>query len=99
MLDFSLLNVGTEYLFPYLSETEISEELVLHFKGIDYIEYVIKERFKRDLLLKDLQNGAKQEITTVQTLITVKFKMKEDGTLLFVLGKGHIVLMVCKKYI
>ncbi|XP_016528841.1 protocadherin Fat 4-like [Poecilia formosa] len=75
-------------------DTEISEELVLHFKGIDYIEYVIKERFKRDLLLKDLQDGAKQEDTTIQTVITVKFKTKEDGTLLFILGKGHVVLMV-----
>ncbi|XP_021166267.2 protocadherin Fat 4-like [Fundulus heteroclitus] len=75
--------------------TEMSEELVLHFKGKDYIEYVIKERFKRDLLLKDLMDDPKQEKTTDKTLITVKFKTKEEGTLLFIQGtRGSIMLMV-----
>lgn len=80
-----------------LFETEMSEDLVLSFKGSDYIEYVIKERFKRDLVLKALKNGAKQENTTRQALITIKFKTIEDGTLLYILGeKGNIMLMVCK---
>ncbi|XP_015241891.1 PREDICTED: protocadherin Fat 4-like isoform X2 [Cyprinodon variegatus] len=76
-------------------DTEISEELVMSFKGSEYIEYVIKERFKRDLLLKDLMDNTKQENKTDQTLITIKFKTKEGGTLLFIPGKtGNIMLMV-----
>ncbi|MEQ2194365.1 hypothetical protein XENOCAPTIV_028048, partial [Xenoophorus captivus] len=54
-----------------IGNVRISEELVLSFKGSDYIEYVIKERFKRDLLFKGLMDDAKQENTTDQTLITI----------------------------
>ncbi|KAA8594145.1 hypothetical protein FQN60_004979 [Etheostoma spectabile] len=39
---------------------EMSEQLVLRFNGDDYIEYVIKERFKRDYLLKNLLDGEKK---------------------------------------
>uniref|UniRef100_A0A3Q0R1P0 Si:dkey-1m11.6 n=1 Tax=Amphilophus citrinellus TaxID=61819 RepID=A0A3Q0R1P0_AMPCI len=33
---------------------KMSEELVLRFNGSDYIDYVIKEKFKRDYLMKEI---------------------------------------------
>ncbi|XP_072248265.1 protocadherin Fat 4 isoform X2 [Leuresthes tenuis] len=75
--------------------TEMSEELVVRFNGNDYIEYVIKERFKRDYLLQDLVADEKVGNTRDQTGISIKFKTKDDGVLLFVLGPtGYIMLMI-----
>ncbi|XP_076590536.1 protocadherin Fat 4-like [Chaetodon auriga] len=74
---------------------EMSEELVLAFNGNDYIEYVIKERFKRDYLLKELLDDEKEENTREQTVINIKFKTPDDGVLMFVGGQtGYIVLKI-----
>lgn len=77
---------------------EMSEELVLQFNGNDYIEYVVKERFKRDYLLKDLLDDGKEENTGDQTAINIKFKTRDDGVLMFVVGQtGYTMLKVCMK--
>ncbi|XP_047449254.1 protocadherin Fat 4 [Mugil cephalus] len=74
---------------------EMSEELVLRFNGSDYIEYVIKESFKRDYLLKNLVKDEKEADNKDQTVINVKFKTKDDGVLVFVLGQtGYIMLKI-----
>lgn len=65
-------------------QTEMSQELVLRFNGNDYIEYVIKERYKRDYLLKDLLKDEKQGNTENQTAINIKFKTQDNGVLMFV---------------
>lgn len=73
---------------------EISEELVLQFKGKDYIEYVIKERFKRDYILKDLLNDSEENSGDL-TVINIKFKTQDNGILMFVAGQtGYSVLRV-----
>ncbi|XP_024861742.1 protocadherin Fat 4 isoform X2 [Kryptolebias marmoratus] len=70
--------------------TEMSEDLVLKFNESDYIEYVIKERFKRDYLLKKLVDNEKE------TVITIKFKTKDDGVLLSVLGQTEYILLMIR---
>lgn len=66
---------------------------MVQFHGSDYIEYVIKERFRRDYLLKGLMDDDAQENTRNQTAINIKFKTKEDGVLFFVFGQtGYIEL-------
>lgn len=73
----------------------MSEDLVLRFNEIDYIEYVIKERFKRDYLLKHLVDKEKESNIGDQTVFNIKFKTKEGGVLLSVLGQAnYIILMV-----
>lgn len=73
----------------------MSEELVLRFNGNDYIEYVIKERFKRDYLLKDLLDDGKGENTRDQRVINIKFKTQDNGVLMFVVGQtGYTILKV-----
>ncbi|KAM8902916.1 protocadherin Fat 4 isoform 2-T2 [Spinachia spinachia] len=72
---------------------EMSEELVLRFDGKDYIEYVIKERFRRDYLLKDFLE--KEGNTRDQSGITIKFKTQDDGVLIFVVGEtGYTMLKI-----
>ncbi|XP_071353107.1 protocadherin Fat 4 [Trachinotus anak] len=72
---------------------ETSEEVVLRFNGNDYIEYVIKERFKRDYLLKDLLDDEKEGED--QTVINIKFKTKDNGALMVVFGQtGYITLKI-----
>lgn len=73
----------------------MSENMVMQFSKRDYVEYVVKERFKRDYLLKGLVDEKKANGTN-QTEITIKFKTKEDdGVLFLVLGqKSDITLMV-----
>ncbi|KAI4815010.1 hypothetical protein KUCAC02_005177 [Chaenocephalus aceratus] len=66
---------------------EMSEELVLRFNGNDYIEYVIKERFKRDYLLKGLLDDNKEENSRDQRVVEIKFKTQEDGVLISVVEK------------
>lgn len=74
----------------------MSEELVLRFNGNDYIEYVVKEQFKRDNLLKDLLDDEKEENTGDQTMINIKFKTKDSGVLMFVVGqREYTMLLVC----
>lgn len=71
---------------------------MLRFNGNDYIEYVIKERFKRDYLLKDLLDDEKEGNTRDPTVINIKFKTKDNGVLLFVVGQtGYTMLKVGMK--
>ncbi|XP_059931331.1 protocadherin Fat 4-like [Gadus macrocephalus] len=77
--------------------TEISEDVVLHFSGKDYIECVFKERYKRDILLKDLKyDGLHDEVTNkYSTLIEIKFKTRNNGVLMSVIGNnGYTMLML-----
>ncbi|XP_031153242.2 protocadherin Fat 4 [Sander lucioperca] len=74
---------------------EMSEKLVLRFNGNDYIEYVIKERFKRDYLLQDLLDDEKKGNTRDQKVIDIKFKTQDNGVLLFVVGEtGYTMLKI-----
>ncbi|XP_044058892.1 protocadherin Fat 4 isoform X2 [Siniperca chuatsi] len=75
---------------------EISEELVLRFNGNDYIEYVIKERFRRDYLLKDLLDDEKEENTREQRIINIKFKTQDNGVLMFVAGQTRYIMLKIK---
>lgn len=77
---------------------EMSEELVLRFHGNDYIEYVMKERFKRDYLLKDLLEDEKEGNTRDQSGINIKLKTQDNGVLIFVVGQtGHTMLEVSRE--
>lgn len=68
----------------------------MKFNGNDYIEYVFKEQFKRDNLLKDLLDVKKEGNTGDQTMINIKFKTKDSGVLMFVVGqRGYTMLLVC----
>ncbi|XP_041849785.1 protocadherin Fat 4-like [Melanotaenia boesemani] len=95
-------DLGSDYLCecksPFTGSdcaTEMSEELVVRFNGSDYIEYVVKERFKRDHLLKDLVDDDIEGNIKDQMVISIKFKTQDDGVLLFVLGPtGYIMLMI-----
>lgn len=72
----------------------------MRFNGNDYIEYVIKESFKRDYLLKDLLDDEKEENNKDQTMINIKFKTKDNGVLMFLTGQtGYFVLKVGMKSI
>lgn len=73
----------------------MSEDLVLKFDERDYIEYVVKESFKRNYLLKKLVDKEKENNVRDQTVINIKFKTKDEGVLLSVLGQTeYIILMV-----
>ncbi|KAM9733774.1 protocadherin Fat 4 [Menidia menidia] len=77
--------------------TEMSEELVVRFNGNDYIEYVTKEGFKRDYLMKNLMDN---ESVQHQVVMSIRFKTKNDGVLLFVLGlTGFFTVMVSMRCI
>ncbi|XP_034024273.1 protocadherin Fat 4 [Thalassophryne amazonica] len=80
-------------------DKEMSEELVLRFNENDYIEYVIKERFRRDYGLQRLiEDGNIQKENQDLKAINIKFKTEEDGVLLFFLGhKGHMLLEIKDK--
>ncbi|XP_030007933.1 protocadherin Fat 4 [Sphaeramia orbicularis] len=74
---------------------EIPEEVMLQFQGNEYIEYIIKERFKRDYLIKYNLDERKEVSTEALPVINIKFKTKENGVLVFVLGQtGFIVLKI-----
>ncbi|XP_044210475.1 protocadherin Fat 4 [Thunnus albacares] len=75
---------------------EMSQELVLRFNGNDYIEYVIKERSKRDYLLKDLLDDEKRGNSRNQTAINIKFKTQYNGVLMFVLGQTEYTVLKIK---
>lgn len=67
----------------------------MHFNGNDYIEYVVKERFKRDHLLRDLLDDRKGENSQEETAINFKFKTRDEGVLVFVAGQtGSTMLTV-----
>ncbi|XP_059186388.1 protocadherin Fat 4-like [Centropristis striata] len=72
---------------------ELSDELVLRFNGNDYIEYVIKERFKRDYLLEDLLDDEKGVDPRV---INIKFKTQDNGVLLFVARQTEYNMLTIK---
>lgn len=70
----------------------MSADLVLRFNGNDYIEYVIRERFKRDYLLKE---NEKEESTRDQTVISIRFKTQNNGVLMYIVGQtGYVMLKV-----
>ncbi len=72
---------------------------MLRFNGNDYIEYVIKERFKRDYLLKDFLDDENGGNTRDPTVINIKFKTQDNGVLMFVVGQaGYTMLQVGMKY-
>lgn len=78
----------------------MSQELVLRFNGSDYVEYVIKERSKRDYLLKYILDDEKNGNTKNQTAINIKFKTQDNGVLMSVLGQtGYTMLKVGMTYI
>nr|XP_043888221.1 protocadherin Fat 4 [Solea senegalensis] len=75
--------------------TEMSAEVVLRFSGNDYVEYVIKERFRRDFLLKESLSDKNEGSDKDQTVMSIKFRTKDSGVLLFVIGQtGFIVLTI-----
>ena len=64
------------------------------------MEYVIKEKFKRDVLLHQLLDDKKEGNDQNQTGIHIKFKTRNNGVLMSVLGQtGYIVLKVGMKHI
>lgn len=72
---------------------------MLRFNGNDYIEYVVKERFRRDYLLKDLLDVEKEENTRELRVINIKFKTQDNGVLMFVVGQtGYTMIHVGMKY-
>ncbi|KAK5868871.1 hypothetical protein PBY51_009848 [Eleginops maclovinus] len=75
---------------------EMSEELVLRFNGNDYIEYVIKERFKRDYLLKGLLYDKQDENGRASRVVEIKFKTEDDGVLISVVGQTGFSMLKIK---
>ncbi|KAI3354101.1 hypothetical protein L3Q82_018653, partial [Scortum barcoo] len=74
---------------------EMSEELGLRFNGNEYIEYVIKERFKRDYLLNNLLNNKVDANTRDPTVINIKFKTQDNGVLMLAAGQtGYRMLKI-----
>ncbi|XP_029027227.1 protocadherin Fat 4 [Betta splendens] len=72
-----------------------SEELALRFTSNEYVEYFVKERFRRDFQLKNLLDNEKEENTGDQALINIKFKTKDGGVLISVLTQiGYLLLDV-----
>ncbi|KAM3615537.1 uncharacterized protein V6R79_003654 [Siganus canaliculatus] len=76
-------------------DKEMSEELVLRLSGNDYIQYVIKEKHRRDYLLNNLLGESKEAENRHQTEINIKFKSLKNGVLIFVSRKtGYSLLMI-----
>lgn len=70
----------------------MSADFVLRFNGNDYVEYVFRERYKRDYLLKE---NEKEESTRDQTVISIRFKTQNNGVLLYIVGQtGYVMLKV-----
>lgn len=70
----------------------MSQELVLQFSENDFIEYVIKERFKRDYLLNILDNY-REANTRERMVINIKFKTHNNGVLMFVAGQTEYAML------
>lgn len=70
----------------------MSEELVLKFNGSDYIDYVIKEKFKRDYLMKEILDE-NLGLNRDQQMINIKFKTKHDGVLMFIRGQRTYIML------
>lgn len=67
----------------------------MRFNGNEYIEYFVKERFRRDYQLKDLLDNNKEGNTRDQAVINIKFKTKDGGVLIFVVTHiGYFMLKV-----
>lgn len=65
------------------------------FNRNDFIEFVIKETFRRDYLLKVWLNDKKEENIRDQTVINVKFKTTDNGVVLYIIGQtGYLTFMV-----
>lgn len=71
----------------------MAEELILHFSGDEYIEYIMKERARRDFLLKDLLDGKKENRYGEQIGISIKFKTQNNGALVSVAGHTEYLLL------
>ncbi|XP_029485746.2 protocadherin Fat 4 [Oncorhynchus nerka] len=78
--------------------TEISEEHVLRLGSSGYIEYVVRESYRREQQLRDLLDEDRGQTETSRGLSEIEVKVKtveRDAVLLFVLGrKGHFELRV-----
>ncbi|KAG5837527.1 hypothetical protein ANANG_G00240250 [Anguilla anguilla] len=79
-------------------QTEVAEDHALRLNGQAYIEYVVKESYRRDQRLKDWVSGdgGKAEGTDGGSGVEVKLRTAErDGALLFISGrKGRATLRV-----
>ncbi|XP_035240204.1 protocadherin Fat 4 [Anguilla anguilla] len=79
-------------------QTEVAEDHALRLNGQAYIEYVVKESYRRDQRLKDWVSGdgGKAEGTVGGSGVEVKLRTAErDGALLFISGrKGRVTLRV-----
>lgn len=70
---------------------------MLRLNGSDYIEVVIKERYKREYLLRELPDDGMENEGNAEdsTVINVKFKTQSDGVLIHIVGqKGYSTLKV-----
>lgn len=89
---FVYIGVKDEDIILSPNCAELSEQVVLRFSGNDYIEYVVKETFQRDQLLKDLRQHQAEEN---QFFFNIRFRTKDNGVLLFVSGQtGSVTLKV-----
>ncbi|XP_072315856.1 protocadherin Fat 4 [Eucyclogobius newberryi] len=75
---------------------EISEELVMPFSGEDFLEFVVKEHFRRDYLMKTLSEN-KDENAEDFNSINIKFKTRENGVLLNILGNTRFNTLQIKE--
>lgn len=71
----------------------MAAELVLHFTGYEYIEFITNERARRDYLLKYLVDGEKENSYGEKTGISIKFKTQNNGALLSVVGQTEYHLL------
>lgn len=86
--------------FAIFFSIEMAEELVLHFSGDEYMEYIVKERARRDFLLKELLDGKKGNSSREKTGISIKFKTQNNGALISVTGHGEYhLLKVCTVFL
>ncbi|KAK7883342.1 hypothetical protein WMY93_029516 [Mugilogobius chulae] len=74
---------------------EISDELVMPFSGGDFVEFVVKEHFRRDYLMKAMVED-RGEITEDFNSISVQFKTRENGVLLSIIGHSGFNMLQIK---
>ncbi|KAG7471237.1 hypothetical protein MATL_G00122340 [Megalops atlanticus] len=79
-------------------DTEISEDHALRLNGQAYVEYVIKESYRRDQQLRDLVEGGSGKADGGGHVTGMEIKLRttgKGGTLLFILGRtGHTALRI-----
>uniref|UniRef100_A0A8C6WMM5 EGF-like domain-containing protein n=1 Tax=Neogobius melanostomus TaxID=47308 RepID=A0A8C6WMM5_9GOBI len=74
------------YYIIYVIFSEVSEELAVPFSGSDSIEFLIKEQFRRDYLLK-VNLKSEEEVAEDFKSISIRFKTKENGVLVIIFGQ------------